>query len=35
MNQNQGAESTLAFMLALVEMRLAEHVIPVADALAA
>ncbi len=25
-NQNQGAESTLAFLLALVEMRLAESV---------
>lgn len=27
-NQNQGSESTLAFLLSLVEMRLAENVIP-------
>ncbi|NOZ27922.1 MAG: glycosyltransferase [Chloroflexi bacterium] len=27
LNQNQGAESTLAFLLSLLEMRLAEHII--------
>lgn len=26
-NQNQGAESTLAFLLSLLELRLAEHII--------
>lgn len=31
-NENQGAESTLAFLLALLEMRLAEHVMGLADA---
>lgn len=31
-NQNQGAESSLAFLLSLVEMRLAEHVLPAAGA---
>lgn len=30
-NQNQGAESTLAFLLTLVEMRTAEHVIKSSD----
>ncbi len=30
-NQNQGAESTLAFLLSLVEMRLAENIIPAVD----
>jgi hypothetical protein len=27
-NQNQGAESTLAFLLSLAELRLAQNVIP-------
>jgi len=31
-NENQGAESTLAFLLALLEMRLTEHVMWLADA---
>ncbi|MDR7482906.1 MAG: glycosyltransferase family 4 protein [Armatimonadota bacterium] len=30
-NQNQGAESTLAFILALLELRLAQHVVDRAD----
>lgn len=28
LNQNEGAESTLAFLLSLLEMRLAQEVIP-------
>ncbi len=32
-NQNQGSESTLAFLLSLAEMRLAEHVIPAVESL--
>ena len=31
-NQNQGAESTLAFLLSLVEMRMAENIIQKTEA---